>query len=65
MKVRGGDPPGLARPADRISRLLTNADLRTTLGRQARSWVEQEFSIPVMVAKMARVYDDAITATGV
>lgn len=51
--------------ADRITRLLTDANLRTTLGRQARLWVEQEFSIPVMVAKMARVYHEAITATGV
>ncbi len=50
--------------ADRITQLLTDADLRTTMGRQARLWVEQEFAIPVMVAKMGRVYQDALAATG-
>jgi glycosyltransferase involved in cell wall biosynthesis len=51
-----GDPGALA---DRIHRLLADARLRGTMGREARLWVTQEFSTAQLAHKMGRVYQEA------
>ena len=48
-----GDEQALA---DRISDLLLDDKLRQEMGRQARSWVETEFSLTRLAEKNAAVY---------
>lgn len=56
--VNLGDEAGLA---ERLVRLLTDDAFRQQMGRQAREWVEQEFSSERLASKIAAVYDDALT----
>jgi glycosyltransferase involved in cell wall biosynthesis len=46
--------------ADRICRLLLDETHRRDLGRAARAWVEQEFSIQRLATKTAAVFDAAL-----
>lgn len=46
--------------ADRISRLLSDDDLRRTMGRQARAWVAQEFSCTQLARKTEDLYTKAL-----
>jgi glycosyltransferase involved in cell wall biosynthesis len=46
--------------ADRIGELLADDALRLRLGRQARAWVEQEFSTAKLAQEMGAVYREAL-----
>ena len=48
--------------ADRIACLLADESLRERMGRQARAWMTEEFTVASMVERMARVYDAALAA---
>ncbi len=43
-----------------IERLLTDADLRTTMGKAARKRMSREFGVETMVSKMEQVYEEVL-----
>ena len=47
--------------ADALSRLLTQPRLARQMGEAGRRRVEAEFSMPVIAAKFAAVYEDLLT----
>lgn len=53
-----GDEAALA---ERISRLLGDNKLRHAMGREARTWVIQEFSTPRLAAKTEEVYWEGLS----
>ena len=55
-----GDEAALA---CRITRLLADAPTRRQMGRNARRWVEQEFSLARMADKTAKVYQTGLEGT--
>jgi glycosyltransferase involved in cell wall biosynthesis len=57
-----GDAPALA---ERILRLLGDAERRREMGRQARAWVEKEFTGARLVEKTEAVYREALAARAV
>jgi glycosyltransferase involved in cell wall biosynthesis len=54
-----GDEAALA---DRICRLLNDAQLRLQMGRNARTWVEQEFSTSRLAEKTTAIYLEALNS---
>lgn len=48
--------------ADRITQVLSNAELRMRLGRQARDWAVSEFSTSALANKTADAYELALAA---
>lgn len=46
--------------ADRILALLEDAELRGRLGRQAREWVEQEFTTARLAQKTVEIYEQGL-----
>lgn len=46
--------------ADRIGRMLGDAEHRAALGRQARAWIEAEFSTARLAAKTAAVFEEGL-----
>jgi glycosyltransferase involved in cell wall biosynthesis len=59
LLVEAGDPVALSRAA---IRLLTDPDLRRSLGQTARAKVELQFAAPVVARQMAALYIDAASA---
>ena len=47
--------------ADRIAQLIDDVDLRSRMGRQARAWVQREFSTARLAEKTADVYKELLT----
>ncbi len=52
--VAAGDSALLAQA---IIRMLRDKGLRQVMGKQAKSWVDEKFSVDTMVAKIASLYD--------
>ncbi len=50
---------------DRICQLLENNEQRRQMGREARAWVESEFSMARLVDKTTRIYQDALDSLDV
>lgn len=58
-------PPGdAASLAERMTRLIEDAELRRRMGQTAREWVMREFSIHRLVEKTAAVYEEAFGRHG-
>jgi glycosyltransferase involved in cell wall biosynthesis len=55
--VPPGDAPALG---DALTRLLSNDELRTRLGKQAQTRALREFTVPRMVKNTVDVYEEAI-----
>ena len=53
------DPDALAR---KIETLVIDTALREDLGREARRWVIQEFSLQKMASRMGQVYREVLAA---
>jgi glycosyltransferase involved in cell wall biosynthesis len=49
---------------ERICQLLENNAQRRQMGREARAWVESEFSMARLVEKTTQVYQDALDSLG-
>jgi glycosyltransferase involved in cell wall biosynthesis len=49
---------------DRVSGLIADPERRAEMGRRARSWVVEEFSIPALARKTARVYRECLDRKG-
>jgi len=45
---------------EKICQLLEDSSRRLQMGREARAWVEEQFSLARLVEKTARVYQDAL-----
>lgn len=53
-------PGSLPELVERLRTLATNHALRERMGRQARAWVEQQFSWRAVGAQLRRVYDEVL-----
>jgi glycogen(starch) synthase len=60
LMLPGGDSEALA---DRISRVLEDAQLQKTLGHNARLRIQELFSVESVLPKMIAAYEDAIRGT--
>ena len=60
LMLSTGDSEALA---DRISRVLEDAQLRKTLGHNARRRIQELFSVESVLPKMIAAYEDAIRGT--
>lgn len=48
--------------AEGLARLLESSELRAAMGGNARRMVQEEFSIEVVVGRLASIYDDVVSA---
>jgi glycosyltransferase involved in cell wall biosynthesis len=59
LLVAPGDPAALA---DAIEKLMHDSELRRLMGEAAATRIREHFSVAEMIAKMERVFDEAISA---